>query len=74
MNKTEMKGNWNQFKGKLKEKWGKLTDDDFTVLEGKRDKLQGIIQERYGVAEEQAKKEIDDFYAKMDKDGGSCCG
>ena len=48
MNKDEIGGNWKQFKGKAKEKWGKLTDDDMTVIEGKRDQLFGKIQERYG--------------------------
>lgn len=48
MNKDEIGGNWKQFKGKAKEKWGKLTDDDMTVIEGKRDQLVGKIRERYG--------------------------
>ena len=48
MNKDEIGGNWKQFKGKAKEQWGKLTDDDMTVIEGKRDQLVGKIQERYG--------------------------
>lgn len=46
MNKDEASGNWKQFKGKMKEKWGKLTDDDMQVIEGKRDQLVGKIQER----------------------------
>ena len=44
----EIGGNWKQLKGKAKEQWGKLTDDDMTVIEGKRDQLVGKIQERYG--------------------------
>lgn len=44
MNKDEIGGNWKQFKGKAKEQWGKLTDDDMTVIEGKRDQLVGKIQ------------------------------
>ena len=44
---SEVEGNWNQFKGKLKEKWGKLTDDDLTYMEGKRDRVVGKLQERY---------------------------
>ena len=43
----EVEGNWNQFKGALKEKWGKLTDDDITYMEGKRDRVVGRLQERY---------------------------
>lgn len=58
MNKDQTEGNWKQFKGKLKEKWGKLTDDDLTVVEGKRDQLVGKIQERYGYKKEEAEKEL----------------
>ncbi|MCX8958804.1 CsbD family protein [Erwinia psidii] len=61
MNKDEASGNWKQVKGKVKEKWGKLTDDDITVLEGKRDQLVGKIQERYGYAKDQAEKEVSDW-------------
>jgi len=58
MNKDQADGNWKQFKGKVKEKWGKLTDDDLTVVEGKRDQLVGTIQERYGYHKDQAEKEL----------------
>ena len=58
MNKDQTEGNWKQFKGKVKEKWGKLTDDDLTVVEGKRDQLVGKIQERYGYQKEEAEKEL----------------
>ncbi|MGC6388463.1 CsbD family protein [Ewingella sp. S1.OA.A_B6] len=58
MNKDQTEGNWKQFKGKVKEKWGKLTDDDLTVVEGKRDQLVGKIQERYGYRKEEAEKEL----------------
>ncbi|CAM3684603.1 CsbD family protein [Rouxiella silvae] len=58
MNKDQADGNWKQFKGKVKEKWGKLTDDDLTVVEGKRDQLVGKIQERYGYQKEEAEKEV----------------
>ncbi|MCE0490216.1 CsbD family protein [Pantoea sp. Mb-10] len=61
MNKDEASGNWKQFKGKFKEKWGKLTDDDMTVIEGKRDQLVGKIQERYGYAKDQAEREVSDW-------------
>ena len=69
MNKDEIGGNWKQFKGKAKEKWGKLTDDDMTVIEGKRDQLVGKIQERYGYAKEQAEKEVADWERKNDRRG-----
>ena len=66
MNKDEISGNWKQLKGKAKEQGGKLTDDDMTVLEGKRDQLVGKIQERYGYAKDQAEKEVSDWERKND--------
>ncbi|HBZ9028727.1 TPA: CsbD family protein [Raoultella ornithinolytica] len=66
MNKDEIGGNWKQLKGKAKEKWGKLTDDDMAVIEGKRDQLVGKIQERYGYAKDQAEKEVSDWERKND--------
>jgi uncharacterized protein YjbJ (UPF0337 family) len=56
-----MQGNWKQFKGKIKEKWGKLTDDDLDVAEGKRDQLVGKIQERYGITKEEAERQYEEF-------------
>jgi len=61
MNWDQISGNWKQFKGSIKERWGKLTDDDLTVVAGKRDKLAGMLQERYGCAKDQAEKELDEF-------------
>ena len=66
MNKDEIGGNWKQLKGKAKEKWGKLTDDDMTVIEGKLDQLVGKIQGRYGYAKDQAEKEVSDWERKND--------
>lgn len=66
MNKDEIGGNWKQFKGKAKEKWGKLTDDDMIVIEGKRDQLVGKIQERYGYAKDQAENEVKDWETRND--------
>ena len=48
-----------------KEKWGKLTDDDLTMINGRRDQLEGKIQERYGLAKDQVKKDVDDWYGKQ---------
>ena len=67
MNPDELKEKWNQIKSKLREKWAKLTDDDWTQLQGDKEKLVGKIQERYGVAKEQAEKELRDFF-NNDKD------
>ena len=58
MNWDQIAGNWKQFKGLVKEKWGKLTDDDLDVIEGKKDQLVGRLQERYGYSKEQAEKEL----------------
>jgi len=61
MNEDRISGNWKQFKGKVKEKWGDLTDDDMTVVEGKRDQLVGKIQERYGYEKDRAEKEVQEW-------------
>jgi len=61
MNWDQIEGKWKQYSGKAKEKWGKLTDDDLTTIGGKRDQLIGRLQERYGMAREQAEKQIDEF-------------
>ena len=58
MNKDRMEGNWLQFKGKVKEQWGKLTDDDLDVIAGKRDQLLGRIQERHGLSKDEAEKQV----------------
>lgn len=65
MNWEQISGRWKQWTGKAKEKWGKLTDDDLTVIAGKRDQLAGLLQERYGYAKEQADKEIDEFVREL---------
>ena len=61
MNWDIVEGNWKQFKGKAKEQWGKLTDDELDVIAGKRDQLSGRVQEAYGVSKEEAEKQIRDF-------------
>ncbi|NYS32012.1 MULTISPECIES: CsbD family protein [unclassified Pantoea] len=61
MNEDRISGNWKQFKGKVKEKWGDLTDDDMTMVEGKRDQLVGKIQERYGYEKDRAEKEVKEW-------------
>ncbi len=65
MNWEQISGRWKQWTGKAKQKWGKLTDDDLTVISGKRDELAGLLQERYGYAKEQAEKEIDEFVREL---------
>jgi len=63
MNWETVKGQWKQFKGQVKRKWGRLTDDDLTQIDGKKDELIGRLQERYGYAKEQAEKQADEFLA-----------
>jgi uncharacterized protein YjbJ (UPF0337 family) len=60
MNWDRIEGNWKQFKGRAKQQWGKLTDDELGQLAGKRDELIGKIQERYGYQRDQAEREVDD--------------
>ena len=61
MNWDRIEGNWKQFKGRVKEQWGKLTDDDIDVIAGKRDQLVGKIQEQYGITKDEAEKQVDRF-------------
>lgn len=61
MNWDRVEGNWQQFKGKLREKWGELTDDDIDIIDGRREQLQGKIQERYGKQRDEAEREVDDW-------------
>lgn len=68
MDWTQVEGNWKQMKGRVKERWGKLTENDLTVIAGRRDQLEGMIQERYGYAKERARKEIDEWYHAMETD------
>ena len=61
MNWDQTEGKWKQLKGSVKEQWGKLTDDDLTQIAGNKDKLVGKMQERYGIAKEEAQKRADDW-------------
>jgi uncharacterized protein YjbJ (UPF0337 family) len=65
MSWNKVEGNWNQFKGKVKEKWGELTDDELDQIAGKRDILIGKIQEKYGLAEDEAKKRVKEFEKEL---------
>ena len=66
----EIKGNWREYKGRLKEKWGELTDDDLDRIEGKRDQLLGVLQNRYGRTKEKAENELRDFEDNLTSVGG----
>jgi len=61
MNWDRIEGNWKQFKGQVRQKWGKLTDDDLNVIEGNRMELAGRLQQRYGYAKDQAERKIDSW-------------
>ncbi len=65
MNMDQVEGQWKQLKGKIKQNWGELTDDDLDVAEGKRDYLIGKIQAKYGKSKDEAKKEVDDFIENL---------
>jgi uncharacterized protein YjbJ (UPF0337 family) len=67
MNWNIIEGNWQQAKGRIKEQWGKLTDDDLDVIAGKRDRLLGRIQETYGIGQEEAERRIRDFESGYDR-------
>lgn len=66
MNKDILEGKWMQMKGKVKQQWGKLTDDELDKMSGRYDELAGIIQERYGYSREEAANELDMFLTKLD--------
>lgn len=61
MNWDQVAGNWKQMKGSIREKWGRLSDDDLTVIAGQRDKFIGKVQERYGIAREEAQRITDEW-------------
>jgi uncharacterized protein YjbJ (UPF0337 family) len=61
MNSDQWQGKWKQVKGSIKERWGKLTDDDLDVIAGQRDQLAGRIQERYGIAKDEARRQVNEW-------------
>lgn len=64
MDWDRVSGNWKQFRGKVKEKWGQLTDDELDQIEGNREQLEGKIQARYGYEKDKARQEVDDWLSK----------
>jgi uncharacterized protein YjbJ (UPF0337 family) len=61
MDWNRVEGNWKQLKGKIKEQWGHLTDDDLEKIAGQREQLEGKIQERYGIGKDMVRKDVDDW-------------
>ena len=68
MNWDRIEGNWRQLTGKLKAQWGKLTDDDLDIVNGRREELAGKIQERYGVAKDEAERQLAEWQGKASDD------
>jgi len=66
MNWTNLQGNWNELKGKVKTKFGRLTDDDLTQAEGHKDRLVGMIQQKYGIARDKAEQQLEEFMSAGD--------
>ena len=62
MNRDIVAGKWQQMKGQIKEQWGKLTDDDLQKVEGRFDRLVGVLRERYGYAREEAERQLNEYY------------
>lgn len=69
MNADQFKGKWVQFKGEVKQQWGKFTDDDLMQIEGNYDKFVGRVQERYGDKKDEVVKWADDWYSRQGKPG-----
>lgn len=67
MNKDVLKGKWKEMQGEVKKQWGKLTDDDLTVIDGEKDKLFGVIQTKYGYTKDRIEKEYETFLEKNKK-------
>ena len=67
MNWDQIEGNWKQFKGQVRERWGLFTDDDLDVIRGKREQIIGKLQERYGIAREEAERQLGDFLDSFDR-------
>ena len=66
MNWDRIEGNWKQFTGKVRQQWGKLTDDDLDVIDGRRDELSGKIQQAYGISKDEADRQIERFAGTLD--------
>jgi len=67
MNEDTLKGQWTQLKGRVREQWGKLTNDDLDQIQGQSEQLVGKIQERYGVARDEAQRQVDKWAPKTDR-------
>lgn len=68
MDKNKFKGNWHEFKGELKRKWGKLTDNDLLECEGDYEKFLGVVQKRYGEQKDEVQRWADDWYSEREQE------
>jgi uncharacterized protein YjbJ (UPF0337 family) len=68
MDENVLKGKWKQLRGKVQERWGELTNDELDQIQGERDQIVGLLQEKYGYARERAEDEYDDFVEDLDDD------
>lgn len=71
MNWDRVEGNWKQIRGKVKEQWGRLTDDDLDIVAGKRDQLVGRLQESYGISKDEAASQVDRWVTTYRDDAGT---
>ena len=65
MNWDQVEGNWKMFKGRVHERWGKLTDDQLDEVEGRREHFVGLVQREYGIAKEEAEREVDEYFKNL---------
>ncbi len=65
MNRDEIEGKWKQLKGRAKEQWGDLTDDELDQAEGRRDRMVGLLQEKYGKTRDDAEREVDSWMSRL---------
>jgi len=68
MNSDTLKGKWKEMKGSVKERWGRLTDNDLEVIDGQHDQLIGKIQQRYGIAREAAQKQVEEWNSALSRE------
>lgn len=61
MNWDQVKGNWKQFTGQVRERWGEFTEDELEVAKGRREQFEGVLQKKFGWAKEEAKRQLDEF-------------
>jgi uncharacterized protein YjbJ (UPF0337 family) len=74
MNWDTIKGNWKQFTGSAKKAWGRLTDDELTEIAGEKDRMVGKLQEKYGYAKDEARRQVDEWERAQEEPGGTRSG